>query len=104
TESTRDPAIPPVTTAIHEIPHPASIAPAAAETAPASDAMLPGSETAPDVPVGTLFPDVMSRGLAAASVPISVAQVSAAAAASAPIATARKRRSCEKTEASAAIP
>src|ERR671938_89793 len=52
--------------------------------APAAVASKPGAETPPDVPAGTACQLVMRRGGAAARVPISVPQVSAAEAASAP--------------------
>lgn len=54
--------------------------------APANPANEPAHDTPPDVPVGTSRPVVMSRGGCAASVPISVAQVSAVDAAIAPAA------------------
>ena len=65
-------------------PHPTISATTPMKIAPAKPAKVPIHVTAPDVPAGTTFPVVMSLGEWLASVPISVAQVSAVAAAMAP--------------------
>ena len=56
--------------------------------APPTDATDPARVIPPEVPAGTRLPETMDRGTPPKSVPSSVAQVSAADAASAPIPTA----------------
>ena len=68
--------------------------------APANPPPIPRSEIPPDVPLGTGRPVVSSRGGVGENAPISVAQVSAAAAASAPAATVH----CPHSAATAATP
>ena len=87
-ESAIAPAIPPSTTAVNGTGHRAIVAPAAMHSAPPKLAIVPTRLTPPEVPAGTGSPETIERGLRPASVPISVAQVSAAEFASAPIATA----------------
>lgn len=48
----------------------------ATNMAPATEAMVPAAETAPDVPGGTLAPVRIDRGVPPMALPISVAQVS----------------------------
>src|SRR6266849_3318891 len=55
------------------------------EHAPRADAAIPSSVTPPEVPGTTGWPLVIKRGADALSTPSSVAQVSAVAAASAPV-------------------
>ena len=57
---------------------------AAIEAAPAAEAKRPAQLTPPDVPTGTGLPVTIERGRRLARDPISVAQVSAVAVASAP--------------------
>src|SRR5262249_11310485 len=85
TESASAPTIPP-TTAARAVSrdHPMAVETAATNMAPASAPRLPITVTPPDVPTGTARPDRIERGTPPNRVPISVAQVSAAEAASAP--------------------
>jgi hypothetical protein len=101
-ESAIAPANPPSTTAANGTGHRASAAPAAMNSAPPRLAIVPIRLTPPEVPAGTGWPETIERGLRPASVPISVAQVSAADAASAPIPTAYHARVCESMYAIAA--
>jgi hypothetical protein len=70
--------------------------------APDTPARVPSIVMPPEVPVGTRCPEVIEIGLALESVPTSVAQVSAADAASAPIPTACQAAEGNARNASAA--
>ena len=65
----------------------------AMNAAPTTDAASPGSVIPPDVPGGSAFRETMDRGGPPASVPTSVAHVSAVAAASAPTAASAQPHS-----------
>jgi hypothetical protein len=71
-------------------------------SAPATAAAVPGSEIPPEVPGGTLLPEMIDLGLPFMSVPISVAHVSAADAARAPAPTAYQIGDGWSTDPSAA--
>ena len=101
-ESATDPANPPSTTAVNGAGQRANAAPAAMNSAPPILASVPITLTPPEVPAGTLRPETIETGLWPVSVPISVAQVSAADAASAPIPTAYHVGVCDSMYAIAA--
>src|SRR5688500_12699055 len=90
-ESTVEPARPP-TRAPSDASrgHPRAMVASAMNTEPPIAATTPGADTPPDVPVGTGRQVNTERGSLRDSVPISVAHVSDAAAASAPTPIARQ--------------
>src|SRR5439155_4328284 len=89
-ESTSAPANPPRATAANGTCHLASATPAPMNNAPASPAAVPMGVIPPEVPGGTIFPEIMDLG-SPARIPSSVAQVSEADAASAPAPIAGQR-------------
>src|SRR5688500_10168439 len=85
TVSTRAPATPAtVTGATSSLANPATHTTVPKKSAPATEAARPATETAPDVPIGTERHPTTLFGMPPTAVPISVAQVSAVAAARAP--------------------
>src|SRR5687768_2451272 len=102
-ESAVVPAIPPATApATAPSGHPLIHASNATNAAPASPPALPSNVTPPDVPVGSGRPVVIDRGELSARVPISVAHVSAAAAARAPAPTTVQAADTWRSDISAA--
>src|SRR6202040_763697 len=83
-ESASAPATPPIVTATNGTGQLASTVAPPMNRAPATPAAVPAREMPPEVPGSTLLPEIIDIGRPATRVPISVAHVSAADAASAP--------------------